>query len=134
MGKGEKEVPKTSFILIPTSFGKKLNTMKTKTKRKFNFDTRFVVISNICLVLVIFLSLFINLISSTQAATEGFVLRSLSSKLTDLKNDNKELNIISAQLQSIQRIQKISAEELGMISDKDINYFVTKKEEAVAIR
>lgn len=116
------------------SFGKKSNTMKTKTKRKFNFNTKFVVISNICLVLVIFLSLFINLISSTQAATEGFVLRSLGSKLTNLKNDNKELNIVSAQLQSIQRIQKISAEELGMISDKDINYFVTKKEEAVAVR
>ncbi len=98
------------------------------------FNKRFIVISNVCLVFVIFISLFINLISSTQASTEGFVIRSLSSKLTDLRNDNKELNIVSAQLQSIQRIQKISAEDLGMISDKDINYFITKKDEAVAVR
>lgn len=108
--------------------------MKTKTKNRFKFNKKFIFISNICLVFVLFISLFINLIASTQAATEGFVIKNLNSKLTDLKNDNKELNIVSAQLQSIARIQEVSAKELGMVGDKDINYFITKQEEAVAVR
>jgi hypothetical protein len=109
-----------------------INSRKVK---KSKINSKFFIISNLGLILFIFAMLFVNLIQSNEAATEGFILKSLNKKTTELKNANKDLNLISAQLQSINRIKQVSEEQLGMIDADNINYVVIKNaEETVALK
>ncbi len=94
--------------------------MKTKTKNKI-FR-----LANLCLAAFIFAILFINIVQSNEASREGFLIRDLNKKIAELQNENKDLTLLSTQLQSINRLKKDSEEKLGMVSVDNINYIAIK--------
>lgn len=90
---------------------------KTKTK-----TYKIVFYSNLILVFGAVILLFAHFIQFTGAASEGFVLGNLNSKLVELKNENKDLNLKSADLQSIDKIKEKSEKSLGMIASTGFDY------------
>ena len=98
-------------------------TIKTIKIKK---NSNFFIISNLGFIVFIFGMLFVNLIQSNEAAKEGFILKSLNKKTVELQNSNKDLNLVSTQLQSINRIKEASEEKLGMIDSDQIDYVVIK--------
>lgn len=106
--------------------------IKTKTIKQ---NSKFFIISNLSLVLFIFAMLFVNLIQSNEAAKEGFILKGLNKKTIELKNLNKDLNLTSTQLQSINRIKEVSEKQLGMVNSDKIDYVVIKEnKDTVAVK
>ncbi|MCD4705244.1 hypothetical protein K8R66_04180 [bacterium] len=116
---------KNGFLILVKKFiiKSKIN-MKTKNQRKICYMV------NISLVVIVFGLLFSNLIQFTGAASEGFVLRDLNSKLAILKSEHKDLNLESAELQSIDRIKE-EIKKLGLILSTERDYISLMKDTIV---
>ena len=80
---------------------------KTKIKTKININ-KIIFYSNLFFAVSSVLLVFIHFIQFTGAASEGFVLGKLNSRMTELKSENKDLNLKSAELQSIDNIKERS--------------------------
>jgi len=107
-----------------------LITMK-KLLRKYSLvcknKERVMYCVNIGLALCIFALLFLRLNGTNEASTEGFTLRELYLELGELKADNKELTLKSAEKQSITRVKEVAVKEFGMIESGGQDYIVLNK-------
>lgn len=99
--------------------------MKLKDKAKLFYC------ANVSLVVSVFILLFLGLMQSNMAASEGFVMNDLETELNDLKTANKEFNLETAKLQDLERIKGI-AQERGMVLADNIDYIVIKDYKDVA--
>lgn len=101
--------------------------LKQKTKNQLVRNKgRMIYFLNIFFLILVISLAFAHFIQFTGAASEGFVLRELNSQLSELKNQNKELNLLSAQLQSIERVKNQSEKNLGMIASTGFDYITLK--------
>ncbi len=106
-----------------------LNSTRVEQKTKSFFtrnSSRFIYGGNIFILSCVVCLAFAHFIQFTGAASEGFVLRQLNSKLSELKNENKDLSLKSAELQSIARLKYYSEKNLGMIASNDLDYLTLK--------
>ncbi|MDD4289866.1 MAG: hypothetical protein PHH83_01145 [Patescibacteria group bacterium] len=92
------------------------------TRSKTANINKIIFYSNLFLTLSIISFVFVHFIQFTGAASEGFVLGKLSSELTELKSENKDLNLKSAELQSIDKIKLKSEKDLGMVASAGFDY------------
>ena len=101
---------------------------KTKIKKSLGYRGKTASINKIIFYSNLFLALsavslvFVHFIQFTGAASEGFVLGKLSSELAELKSENKDLNLKSAELQSIDKIKLKSEKDLGMVASAGFDY------------
>jgi len=102
------------------------NKMKCFKNKKKN-----ILCFNIGLIIIIFLLLFLHLIGTNEASKEGFVIQGLDHQLAELKSINKELNLESAELQSIERIRNEAIGRLGMVESGGPDYVVFKSIENI---
>lgn len=100
---------------------------------KFRDKAKILYCANISLAISIFVLLFVNLVQSNMAASEGFVMNDLDIQLNSLKTANKEFSLKSAELQDLARIGK-AAEDRGMVLADNIDYIVIKDFKDVAIK
>ncbi|MDD3284476.1 MAG: hypothetical protein PHZ07_02680 [Patescibacteria group bacterium] len=119
---------KLTFLLLSIKrLFKRLIIMKFKDK------TKILYCANISLVVSIFVLLFVNLVQSNMAASEGFVMNDLETELNNLRTTNKEFSLKSAELQDLGRITKV-AQEHGMVLADGVDYIVIKDYKDVAIK
>ncbi|GAC1412364.1 MAG: hypothetical protein NVSMB66_1200 [Candidatus Doudnabacteria bacterium] len=71
------------------------------------------------------LLLLFYMIQVNSFSTKGYEIKNLQTKVESLRNDQRALEVQSAELQSLQRIQSSSA-VLNMVSVSTISYVQTK--------
>jgi len=104
--------------------------IKNKMKR-FKNKKKNMLCFNIGLIIVIFLLLFIHLIGTNEASKEGFVIKELDSQLAGLKLVNKELNLQSAEMQSIERIKNEAISRLEMVESGGYDYVIFRSADSI---
>lgn len=108
-----------------TKINTKRGFLKTMRMLTYKYKDRMFYCMNIFLLVFAISVSFVHLIQFTGAASEGFVIKQLNQKLNELKSQNKELNLQSAKLQSIDEIKKRS-DNLGMIASEGFDYITLK--------
>lgn len=76
---------------------------------------------NVIFISLIILSGFLYLFAINQSATSGFEIKGLQARIEQLKQDNKKLQLYTAELQSLNRIE-MESQNLNMIAVSKYEY------------
>jgi len=99
-------------------FNKKQNLINPIKQRKIDLSQNGLKI--LLLVLIVFVGLsylyYIN-----QTATGGFDIKGMENQIDEMKKDNKQLQVHTAEMQSLSNIEKAS-EEMQMVATTSIKY------------
>lgn len=76
---------------------------------------------NILIIGLIFSAMIFYLAQTNMTATYGFKMRELEKKIADLKQENKDLELKAAELQSITQIEEVG-KKLNMVKIARIDY------------
>ncbi|MFA5926514.1 MAG: septum formation initiator family protein [Parcubacteria group bacterium] len=97
------------------SFGERKKTVKPNSLKVGNITLNFLVAALICLLGVFYI------FEVNNMATKGYDIKKLESQIGDLKKENENLQIRSAELKSMYNIEE-KTKELNMVAPKDISY------------
>jgi len=108
----------------------KCKKQKVKTKKfsisQFNFRV-FIVCSTVALTLI-------YLVSINNTATKGIEISQMERAINSLDEENRALEIQASQLRSLERIEKLSNEELNMVAAGSYQYLPVMTSGAVAVK
>lgn len=121
---------------VPVNYGQQNTEYKHKTKKKKTKKTSpktFWLIKASPGVAVIALIFLISLALVAQHVWINFLgyqISQLNNSITDIEENNQKLRFEIASLGSLDRIEKVAINELGMIHPKDIQYVFPKEIES----
>lgn len=105
---------------------------KTKTKtKKFNLSQwhfRLVIFSLTIILLLTYL------ISINNTATKGIEISQMENKLKRLTDKNRSLEVKVDELKSLNRIEKISTDDLSMVATEKYYYWLPEVSGGIAVK
>ncbi len=103
---------------LTKKFNRKTNLINPLKQKKIDLGNNGLKI--LLLVVIVFVGLS-YLYYMNQTATGGFDIKGMENKIEDIKKNNKQLEVATAEMQSLSNIEKAS-QEMQMVATTSIEY------------
>lgn len=102
-------------------FFRSAKQIKTNTKKKIKMISISTKILNVTLITLLFVFSFAYLVQMNSLSTKGYQIKELESKISDLQQDSKDLELQVFELKSMDNI-KSKVSQLNMVKVDKVEY------------